>query len=79
LDFSITGNHVIECPHCGHEHCRTIVDGVVTGDRWDSRYGNDKTRANAARPRRVWKHDVLQAQTSSASNFIHNRWLERLP
>jgi len=24
LDYDIDGNHVIECPHCGHEHCRVI-------------------------------------------------------
>ena len=36
LDFSVDGNHIIECPYCLHEHCRTIKDGIVTGDRWDS-------------------------------------------
>lgn len=37
LDFGINGNHIIECPRCGHEHCRVIKDGVITGDRWSSR------------------------------------------
>lgn len=32
LDYSLTGNHIIECPHCGHEHCRVIEGGTVTGD-----------------------------------------------
>jgi hypothetical protein len=39
LDYDCNGNHVIFCPHCRHEHCRVIQDGVVTGDRWDSRNG----------------------------------------
>ena len=21
LDLRLDGNHVIHCPHCGHEHC----------------------------------------------------------
>jgi Zn finger protein HypA/HybF involved in hydrogenase expression len=39
LDKSLNGNHVIKCPKCGHEHCRVIKDGEVTGERWDSRNG----------------------------------------
>lgn len=77
LDYDINGNHVMQCPHCGHEHCRVIENGRVTGDRWDSRYGNDRTR-DSKRPRRMWKHNVLQAQTNSTSEFIRNRWLDRM-
>jgi len=39
LDDELNGNHVIKCPKCGHEHCRVIKDGKITGDRWDSRNG----------------------------------------
>lgn len=73
LDFAVNGNHVVECPHCGHEHCRVIENGRITEDRWSTRYGTDKSKAH--RPRRVWKHNVLAAQTSSASEFIRQRWL----
>lgn len=37
LDKSLNGNHVIVCPKCGHEHCRVVRNGKVTGDRWSSR------------------------------------------
>jgi hypothetical protein len=37
LDKTKNGNHVLNCPKCGHEHCRVVKDGVVTGDRWESR------------------------------------------
>lgn len=77
LDHSINGNHIIECPHCGHEHCRVMENGRVTEQRWSSRYGNDRTRPNA-RPRKVWKSDVLKAQTSSASHFMTSLWLDRI-
>lgn len=34
LDYGLNGNHVVDCPHCGHKHYRVITDGVVTNDRW---------------------------------------------
>jgi hypothetical protein len=40
LDLSLNGNHVLECPNCGHEHCRVVKNGRITLDRWDSRNGN---------------------------------------
>ena len=39
LDASKNGNHVVECPGCGHEHCRVIVNGRITSTRWDQRNG----------------------------------------
>jgi DNA-directed RNA polymerase subunit RPC12/RpoP len=76
LDYTIQGNHIVECPWCGHEHCRVIEKGKITEDRWSSRYGSDKDR-DGIKARRVWKHNVLQATTSSASEFIRQRWMER--
>ena len=69
LNYSIDGNHVVECPHCGHEHCRVIEDGEVTGERWDSRFDR------ADYKRRVWKHDILKMKTSMACSFIREKWL----
>jgi hypothetical protein len=37
IDLSLNGNHVLNCPNCGHEHCRVVEDGIITGERWDSR------------------------------------------
>jgi hypothetical protein len=39
MDMTLNGNHVLNCPNCGHEHCRVVKDGVITEDRWDSRNG----------------------------------------
>ena len=39
IDLGLDGNHVLKCPNCGHEHCRVVKDGSITGDRWDSRNG----------------------------------------
>jgi DNA-directed RNA polymerase subunit RPC12/RpoP len=71
LDFAINGNHVVECPRCGHEHCRVIKNGVITGDRWDGRNGETEP----IRGRSFWKSSVLPAQTSTAAAFLRHRWL----
>jgi len=39
MDLAKDGNHVLECPNCGHEHCRVVKDGVITDIRWDQRNG----------------------------------------
>lgn len=70
LDFTIEGNHIIECPYCGHEHCRIIKNGKVTNDRWSSR---DQT-VQVAR-KHIWKADSLPMTTSTAGEFIRSRWL----
>lgn len=73
LDFDINGDHVVECPGCHHEHCRTIKDGKITEARWDHRNQN----AIRVSKNSVWKSSVLQAQTSTVSAFIRERWLNR--
>lgn len=79
LDYDIQGNHVIICPHCGHEHWRTIKKGKITDFRWGSHNdGNTPT----TQCRRVWSHDHLKMKTSSAAEhirdqFLRHRWLNR--
>lgn len=73
LDFIIDGNHIIECPYCGHEHCRVIKNGVVSGDRWSSRM----QRVDVDK-RCVWKADSKPMMTSAASYYIRELWLNKL-
>ena len=70
LDHSVNGNHIIECPYCGHEHYRVMKDGIVTQERWDS-----SNKGDGVKCRRVWKHDSQPIQTSTASAFIRDRLL----
>lgn len=74
LDFSISGEYVIECPSCGHEHCRVIKDGKITGARWGSRNDGNSIRVSG---RSVWKSSVIQAETSTVAEHIRLRWLNR--
>lgn len=40
IDLDLNGNHVLECPNCGHEHCRVVQNGKITSERWDSSNNN---------------------------------------
>jgi DNA-directed RNA polymerase subunit RPC12/RpoP len=72
LDFHVDGNHVVECPRCGHEHCRTIKKGVVTSERWDG-------RANKVQVERrdVWTAPDQAIITSTASAYLRELWLNK--
>lgn len=73
LDLNLDGNHVVECPYCGHEHCRVVKNGKVSGDRWQSR----KQRIDVDQ-RCVWKSDSQPIVTTTAAAFIRDLWLNRL-
>lgn len=74
IDYRIDGNHEIACPHCEHIHFRVITKGRVTDDRFSSDYRNQDT----IKPLRLWKHDALPIETSSASHFIRDLWLGKM-
>jgi hypothetical protein len=73
IDFDVNGHYVIECPECWHEHCRVLIDGYVTDDRWAGRNGNQTVH----KPRHVWKSNVMQAKTSAASFFLWERYVRK--
>lgn len=72
FDFDIEGNHLVLCPHCGHEHFRVIVAGKITEERWSSGYGT-----TAVPPASVWKSADGKGRTSTAAEFIRASWLNR--
>jgi len=76
VDYSLNGNHSIECPFCGHEHQRVVRGGRITGERWGSTSGDKR---DIHKPRNVWKADSLvRMETSSASEFMRQRWIDKL-
>lgn len=72
LDMGVDGNHVMECPYCGHEHCRVVKNGAVTEERWDSREQRVDVNKGC-----IWKAESDPIVTSMASAFIRERWLNR--
>ncbi len=71
MDLSVDGNHVLECPNCGHEHCRVVKNGKITDIRWDSRNGpNIPTFAVTFTSSSTW-------DTSRASSiFLYSAWMD---
>ncbi len=69
FDFDIDGNHMVACPYCGHQHCRVIESGKVTGDRWSSRHEAVEVSTHS-----TWKDDHGN-ETSSVSHFLRERWI----
>lgn len=39
VDTALNGRHVLHCPNCDHEHCRVVINGRITDERWASRNG----------------------------------------
>ncbi len=72
IDYSVNGNHEIECPRCGHIHYRLIVDGIVTSEWYSSSYTTHKVER-----RNMWKSESKQIISSTASAFIRDLWLQR--
>ena len=69
VDVTISGDHTIICPYCGHEHCRVVENGVITSDRWSSKTHRKDIFA------KVWKSSNLPIQTSTAAQFLREKWL----
>lgn len=65
IDLSMNGRHVLRCPNCGHEHCRVVVDGRITDERWAQRNGYGNLPVYQINTR------VITSSTSSASD---NNW-----
>ena len=63
IDLEFDGNHILKCPECGHEHCRVVKNGMITGDRWDSRNGASISVSTSSIS---WSYD------SSATTFVYN-------
>lgn len=72
FDFSVNGQHIVLCPRCGHEHCRVIENGKITGERWDSRSSKPKVKG-----RSFWKSDSGVARSSTAAQYLRDLWLNR--
>ena len=71
IDVRINGNHTIICPYCGHEHFRKVKDGEITSDRWASATGTPNVFS------KVWKSNNFPIQTSTAAQFLRNKWLDK--
>ena len=77
LDDELDGNHIIECPNCGHEHCRVIKKGKVTDDRWDSRNGQTfyATSVSYTSTSSELTYASNSQQGQQASSYMYGQWV----
>ena len=77
IDMSLNGNHVLNCPNCDHEHCRVVKNGIITGERWDSRNGNTFyiTSATTSTSSVFYTSAGSTASTASGTMFLASSWL----
>lgn len=72
LDTELEGNHILNCPNCGHEHCRVVHNGQITDQRWASRNSAVYTVATSS----ITSTNTSTFTTSSASTATtYNSWL----
>jgi hypothetical protein len=75
LDLSMNGNHVLNCPKCGHEHCRVVKDGKITDDRWDQRNGGVDTSTGIVISGATYTTTSTYTVVSTASTFTYSAWM----
>ena len=74
IDLELDGNHVLNCPNCGHEHCRVVRRGVITDIRWGQTNGPTIQVAQV-----TWSIESVYIATSTATGtsckFISDAWM----
>ena len=75
IDIDLDGNHMLECPNCGHEHCRVVKNGVITGERWDSRTGVTIMATSVTSSTLSYELTFFTATTTSSA-FTAGSWLQ---
>ncbi len=74
IDLELEGNHVLNCPNCGHEHCRVVKKGEITDIRWDQRNGPTVQITNVSVSyRTVYVYTSAPATTSAT--YITDLWM----
>jgi len=60
-----SGNLILVCGHCGHRHCRVVINGIVTSDRWDGMNdSNVDPRWSASSKNSLWKEEQMKKLNS---------------
>ena len=71
IDETLDGNHVFNCPNCGHEHCRVMKNGQITGDRWTSRNG----RTYAAVTAGTSNYSMYSGVATTTAYYLRDAWI----
>jgi len=75
IDTSLNGNHILNCPNCGHEHCRVVDNGIITEGRWDSRNNNWGAGATFTVSTSTTSTSSTSTTTWSPSGMMTSSWV----
>jgi len=78
IEMEIDGNHVLKCPNCGHEHCRVVKNGIITGERWAQRNGSTipiSTFSTTFSSTSTYTSYSMASKTYTGDSFIYSSWL----
>lgn len=75
IDLELDGNHVLDCPNCGHEHCRVVKDGVITDIRWDQRNGQTHTATTYGTTSVSTWTSYNSTTSGTASTMLYESWM----
>ena len=76
IDMDLDGNHVLNCPNCGHEHCRVVKAGKITDIRWDQR--NGPTFVVSSNYTSSTTVSTYTTSSSTSGVFIYASWMDTL-
>ena len=66
------GNVIIVCDYCGHQHCRVVHNGRVTGDRWDRRQRTVSKQKGVLRNQSTF--DTFKGRKDDGG-FLYRSWM----
>ena len=79
IDVSLSGNHTIVCPKCGHDHYRVVRNGKVTDIRWNDGIPVSSTTnyiATNLSTSTASSYDSYNGTTAGSSNYlIYQSWM----
>lgn len=75
VDIELNGNHVLNCPNCGHEHCRVVRDGKITGDRWGQRNGPTLMVLTATATSSATSTYTTYSSVTTGNVFLYGSWI----
>ncbi len=76
LDLALNGNHVLQCPVCGHTHYRVAENGQITGIRWNIMAGPYIPVSTGTTSSCVSTYDTYSGsdQGTVGNSFLYGSW-----
>jgi hypothetical protein len=75
LNTELNGQHIIECPNCGHKHYRYILDGKISDRRWGRDPSQDQifTACNT-----TYSTVSFFESCTSATTYLRSLWFDTI-